>query len=360
MTAILSPAPYQLPSDLTNQPLGVSWQTIGQAGNTKPSSDQNLAALNDICALASNQVDVELNQPARARVSTELIQGPSTRMGVLASGVVRLKTSFNPILKVVGMAVAPSAQTTPKTWTVVPIPGGAYPEEAYRDSNARQSFGGGPGVLVMPAYLGWSYGRYGAEAMCSITHGWPHTQLLAGTSLGNETLNVDDVTSMAGEAVTLLDGAETETNYVTSVAPNTPNAYNAAYTYQAGALVLWTDDNVYGCLISNGPGAPNGIQNPSSGATSPYWAMNPEPTGPGVLTLATPLQFVHEAPMLVTGLPRSIQWATALYAKATALQRGLATVTVPGGGGGGMSVEQAIEASIKEAVANLSAYRRIT
>ena len=123
-TAILSPAPYQLPNDLMQQPLGVSWQTIGQAGNTKPDSDQNTAALNDVCTLASNQVDVELNQPARSRVSTELIQGPSTRMGVLASGVVRLKTSYNPILRVCGLSIGAAAQNTPKSWTVVPIPGG--------------------------------------------------------------------------------------------------------------------------------------------------------------------------------------------------------------------------------------------
>jgi hypothetical protein len=249
----------------------------------------------------------------------------------------------------------------PKSWTVVPCPAGAYPEEAYRDTNARQSFGGGPGVLVQPGYLGWQFGRYGSEAMCSITHGWPHTQLMAGASVGNETLNVDDVTSMAGEGVTILDGAETETNFVNTVAPNTPNAYDPAITYQAGALVLWTDGNVYGCLISSGPGAPSGVQAPVTGGLSAYWDNTPEPTGPGVLTLARPLQFAHTAPVLVTGLPRSIQWAAALYAKSTALQRGVATLTVPGGGGGsGMSVEQAVEASIKEAVAHLTAYRRIT
>ena len=60
-------------------------------------------------------------------------------------------------------------------------------------------------------------------------------------------------------------------------------------------------------------------------------------TGPGTLTLASPLAYSHNASLMVSSLPSDVVWATALFAGAEALTRGAqATVvqTTPGHGGG--------------------------
>jgi hypothetical protein len=94
----------------------------------------------------------------------------------------------------------------------------------------------------------------------------------------------------------------------------------------------------YACLVTNGPGTVNGAITP--GTSTAYWAANPEPAGPGTLELLSPIRNPHTAPVLVTTVPPQVRWAVALYAKAEALERGVATMSIPAGStqsGGGLS-----------------------
>jgi hypothetical protein len=353
----MSPPPYVSAVDLTQTlPLGVSWTTMGKVAGTNPNEQQNAAALDQVCRLASAQTRGEAQQDLACRLITESQRGPSSWIGTLPSGQGRMLARFFPIWKVVGAAVSDAA-AFPKNWTIIP-PGYAYPEMTTMDGLLPSGLGGwSNAILLSPNYFGWAFGRYGMEVQVSYLHGWPHAQLTADVEAGADTIDVDVLDGyIPGARLEVMDGAAIEQVEIQSVTPATPAAYSATLTYPTGALVTLSA-TTYQCLIANGPGAPNGVQGPTS--TSAYWTTTIEPTGPGTVTLGGTLEFDHNAGTLVTALPYSVRWATGLFAKAMALQRGLATVSLPGNAGKGVSTEEAIDSAIKEAVAALGPYRRI-
>jgi hypothetical protein len=354
----ISPAPYVSAVDITQTfPLGVSWATIGKVGSTNPSEQQNAAALDQICRHATAQTRGEVQQDIHTTIATERQVGPSAWLGVIANGQGRMMCRQFPVWRIVSAAVGP-ASGFPKNWRVIP-PGGVYPEFSGAMEGVLPAGIGGwsNAVLIDPSYFGWGFGRYGTEVQLTTLHGWPHTQLTADVAADVTELPVDQVAGFVTNASPqIMDGAATEQVTISSSASNAPSAYSATVTYAPGQMVV-EGETTYQCLIPSGPGAPNGVQIPAG--TSAYWSPTIEPNGRGMITLSEPTTSSHEAGTILTALPHDIRWATALYAKALALQRGLATVSIPGQSGKAVSTEGAIDDAMKEAVALLTPYRRI-
>lgn len=354
----MSSAPYLTSSQLTLWPLGVSWATVGMLSQTTP-SQYNQAALSSICRLASNQVDSECGQTLRSMFITEPIRGPSHRLGFLpGNSTARLLTSWHPIRKIVGAAVAPTSQV-PKTFTMVPsnaIWQESPPQGFYGTTTNEPYHGGNNSILCSSSYVSWTYGHYGTEVWVSYLNGWPHASLSVDAPAGSTTVTVDDVTGMVGSAPTFFDGADTEPTLVVGSSMDAAPAWSDQTTYAPGQTVTY-NSAVYQVMIPSGPATNFGPQTP--GSASAYWGVTPEPTGPGTLNLSAPTAYAHAAGTLLSAVPDDVIWACALYAKADALQRGLATVSLPGREGKAVSTEQAISDAIREAVAHLTVFRRI-
>lgn len=333
-------APYQLPQDLKNQPLGISWTTLGGGASLKGTPAEQEAAITSIAWAATSLADGEAGQTLRGTLNTETNYAPGHRVGVWPNGLARFVASRNPVLRVVAGQVAPANQLPQTTWTMIPT-GGAYPEQIptgiYNSTSPGGSTGGGQGILISGCYVNWGLGRMGTRVQLSYLAGWPHTQLTADVSTGDDSLAVDDVTAWAGAVGWISDGGQTEVVAVGLTTAVSGPAYNPAVNYPVGTVVSESGIN-YACLIINGPGTVNGAITP--GTNTGYWAANPEPSGPGTLELLSPVRFEHTAPVLVTTLPASARWAVALLAKAQALERGVATMSIDSAesnGGGGLN-----------------------
>ena len=159
---------------------------------------------------------------------------------------------------------------------------------------------GGQAIIVAPGYINWCLGRTGFVIQVQYYHGWPHASLTAAATAGAMTISVDDC---SGWGIT------------------TPVGTGAA-----------------------GPVYDSGLQEAiNCTATSVM-------TGPGTLTLASPLQYSHDAGVMVSSFPQDIIWAAALFASAAALTRGATSTTVqdaPGRGAGSNPAALAGEAELE-------------
>jgi hypothetical protein len=72
-----------------------------------------------------------------------------------------------------------------------------------------------------------------------------------------------------------------------------------------------------------------------------------ETSGPGTLTLASPLNYAHEGGIMVSALPSTVIWATALLAGAAALTRGATATTVQTTGGKQQVTESGLRAQAR-------------
>ena len=206
------------------------------------------------------------------------------------SGLGRAILSYWPILQITQVQVSPNS--FPRQWTTVPA--GYYdierPVIPIFGSVAPSAVPvGGQAILIAAGYVSWCNGRNGIAVRVSYVNGWPHTSLTAAVTAGASTLPVDDCT---GWAITGEFG-------------------------QVGAAGLVYDS-----------GNQETVQVTAASATS----------GPGTLTLSSPLAYDHQAQVMVTTLPQSVIDATILLSAAQALQRGATSTTVhaiPGGPGGG-------------------------
>ena len=186
----------------------------------------------------------------------------------------------------------------------------------------------------------------GTRVQVSYLSGWPHTALMSDATAGDLSLAVDDVTAWSGAAGIILDGANTETISAGVTTQSPAPAYNPAANYfNPGTYVSYSGAN-YACLVQNGPGTVNGAVAPGNAA---YWLANPEPAGPGTVELQEPLAFDHTTPVLLTATPASLRWAVALLAKAEALERGVATMSIDSAENSGGGLSGAIESARREA-----------
>ena len=354
-------APYQLPDDLLNQPLGVSWGTLGAPTTLAPTPQENQGGVMGIAWQATGQADTDAGQTLRATLATETLFGPAHRIGILESGNARFLTSQNPVLRVVSAQVSPSRQWGNVTWTPIPL-GYASPEEEpysiYNSTAPGGPHGGGAAIIIDGAYVNWCLGRHGLRVRVNYLAGWPHAALLENCTAAAPTIEVDDVTAWAGAAGWISDGGKTEPVFCATCTAALAPAYSEAQNYYPGQSASLSGANFF-CLVGNGPGTANGVSEPTPGASTAFWQANPEPQGPGTLTLVTPTLFAHSSPVLVTTMPPNLRWAVALFAKAQALQRGMATLGIKSGtGGAGGGLEEAIAAAQKEAAIEILNYRR--
>ena len=216
-----------------------------------------------------------------------------------------------PILSIVSVQVAPNG-VFPRQWTT--LPAGSYdiehPTLGLFDTVAPSAAGdGGQSIVISPGYVNRSGGRNGVLLRITYVNGWPHTSLTSAVTSGALTLPVDDCTGWAitgefgvtGAAGIVYDSGQQETAQVTAAS-----------------------------------------------ATS----------GPGTLTLASPLTSGHAAGVMLTTLPQSAIWATVLFASAQALTRGSTSTTVHQIPGTGSSGEKGAEELIAQGELLLHGLRR--
>lgn len=305
--------PYVTPDQLFNGqwPTGVSFASI-PPGRTVTAA-QKYAAVTSIAAEATAECDAYCNMPLRCTLTTETFHGPgdgAARVTVQSgSGMGRVELQRLPVLAITSVQVAPN-RVFPRQWTTVPSgyyeP--EYPALGLYNSIAPSAGGqGGQAILIAPPYVNWRLGRNGYVIQPSYYHGWPHASLTAAASEGDSTITVDDCT---GWGITTLAG-----------------------TGAAGVIYDSGSQEAVNCTASS------------------------VTTGPGTLTLASPLQNAHSAGVMVSSFPADIIWASALFAAAAALTRGATATTIqeaPGRGSGMSTATLAGEAELK-----LRPYRRV-
>ena len=233
-----------------------------------------------------------MNQVLRATIDWEQVAGPDYRVTVQnGTGNGRIILSRWPILSILSVQVAPNA-VFPRQWTS--LPAGNWdtevpPLSVYNTIAPSAAIDGGQAIVIPPGWVNWGLGRHGWLVRVSYINGWPHTSLTSAVAAGTQTLPVDDTT---GWAITSEWG-------------------------QTGAAGIVYDS-----------GFQETVQCTAASVTS----------GPGNLTIASPLNFAHNAGVMVTSLPQQVIGAVILFSAAEALTRGATSTTVhsiPGGGGSG-------------------------
>lgn len=308
--------PYVTPELLTNAPTGVSWSIIPMP---KASTAAQVAEQTSICWRATSIVDTYCNQVLRATVDNEYLTGPGApRVGIqrgTSNGLLVMRRW--PVTDVLAIQTS-SNRAFPRVWSTVPA--GLYEVEhpllnEFTDTASQTSPDGGSSIVVAPGYIDDCHGRNGFRILVSYTNGWPHTSLTEDADKGATILHVDDVTGWTGASGFAYDGADTETIAVTAVSATTPLA------------------------LPNGAGTAQ--------------------TGPGTVTLASPLTYAHTSGTIVSALPANVLWATVLAAATQALESGITSVSIQNINGsqttGGHGVSD-LEDQYKEL---LDPYRRV-
>jgi hypothetical protein len=292
-----------------NWPTGVSWATI-PPGRTVTDA-QRFAAVTSLCAEGSAEADAYCNMPLRCTLTTEFFHGPGdgdARVNVQSgSGLGRVTLQRLPVLAINSVQVSPNI--FPRQWTTVPAGyySPEYPALGLYDSIAPSAGGqGGQAILVAQGYISWANGRTGTAIQVSYTHGWPHASLTAAATAGAGSISVDDC---SGWGVT-----------------------TAAGTGAAGVIY--------------DSGSQEGVKCTASSVTS----------GPGTLTLASPLAYSHAAGVMVSSFPQDIIWGAALFASAAALTRGATSTTIQDAPGRGSGTNPGLLSG--EACMKLHPYRR--
>lgn len=284
--------PYINPQILLSAPTGISWNTV--PGRTA-TADQQYAEQVNICARSTAMVDEYCNQPLRATIDTDYFTAPGDfRVQNQPTGVTRMICTRGPVVAVIGGAVS-AAAAFPRSWQDVPA--NQWDVEVpvagvYGTTAPSASASGGQAVLLAPGWVTWATGRQTTRVRVNYLNGWPHASLTTAADAADSTLGVDDITGWLGACGVVYGQAMQESMLVTAVTPAT------------------------------------------SGAIS----------GPGTLTLASPLSFPHQAGDIVSTLPGSVMQAAIFFSVMQALTRG-ATATavqslsggVTGGGGGALS-----------------------
>jgi hypothetical protein len=281
--------PYVTPELLTQAPTGISWSTIPPGRDV--TYEMRLAEQSNICQRATAQIDSYVNQVLRATIDTEQYAGPQFRMTIQnGTGNTRMILQRWPILEILNVQVAANAVFPRQFTTLQPnMYDIEWPVLGLYGSVAPSSAGeGGQSIVIAPGTASWCLGRQGTLIRVTYINGWPHTGLTTQVLAGASTIAVDDCTGWA-------------------ITSNTTSVTGAAGTiFDSGSQEI--------------------IKVTGSSATS----------GPGTLTLATPLVFNHDAGTMVTTLPQSVIWAAILMCSSIALTRGATATTVqtiPGGGG---------------------------
>jgi hypothetical protein len=284
--------PYVTPEALKQAPTGVSFGSIPAGGiRTGVTEQARTAELANICMRATTLVDGVCKQPLRATIDTLPLTGPGApRVYVPRSRgnqpCTLIMTRW-PVLEVVSVQYA--RNEIPYVWNTVPsglaVP--AHPPSGLYGSSAPASAGeGGQSIKLAAGYIDWRYGPEGWAILPEYANGWPHCGLTAQatpvTGDTPQTIEVDDCTGWV-------------------ITPSFPGMASGATgtVYDAGGQEV--------------------IQVTAASATS----------GPGTLTLASPLMNTHAAGVMVSTFPQSVEWAAMLFAISVSLERGATAMKLP-------------------------------
>jgi hypothetical protein len=279
--------------------------------------EQQYAQQYELCVQATATVDGLCNQILRATVDQEELLGPDERMTVDPNtGVAYVQTFRWPVRQVLGGQVSP-ATSFPPNWQTVSAANMRVFEDLTSLYTATLIGGSGAGstrLEVAPGYVTWYAGRNGTRFQYYYINGWSHCGLTASCASGASTLQVDDVTNTAGTTLYISDGANSEYVSVASAAATAPVALPIGGSVQAG---------------------------------------------PGTLTLTGSTTYTHQANIILTELPQSIVWATAVLCAAEALTRGATATVVPSQPGANAAQSKGIGDYKLEAAQILAPYRRV-
>ena len=286
-----------------------------------------MAEIWSMCGRATARADGFCNQVLRATADVELVYGPDYRMTVgPASGGAyptpywgnstaqnaRVILSRWPVLQVTGVLTCPN-NLWPRSWSTVPT--GYYepavpPVGVYGSVAPGGSAEGGQSVLIGGGYVNWVYGRNGWAIQVQYLNGYPHCSLSAAVAAGASAISVNDTTGWA------------------------ISNYYGTYTGATGKIV--------------DSGQQEAIHVTAASTTS----------GPGTLTLASALNYPHQAGTLVTTMPASVEQACIYFCVAEALTRGATSTTIHAVGGGAQSSSGGAKELIEEGELLIHAFRR--
>lgn len=272
---------YLTPAVLKATNVGVQWDTFP---TDKASEGDKLAALQDICATVTSEMDTVANQTLRAIVDTEDEFGPDYTITVdNSSGWARFRfPSLTPILSIVSGRCSPAATNGTPTWTDIPTTAMATEHALVtpQGTTVPTTATGPVAVLIAPGYINWYSGRKGYRVQITAICGYPVAGIDQAASAGATSVHVDDVTGWLGVRGTIFDPPGREQITVSAVTPDV-----------AGAI-----------------------------------------SGPGTLTLATALKYDHspqignpdlpDQPILLSAMPQALRQAGLYFAVHYGLIRG--------------------------------------
>ena len=230
---------------------------------------------------ATAMIDAYCNQVLRATIDIETLHGPAFRLTVGGNGAgnARAVLSRWPVTQVLAGQCAPNS--LPYQWTTIPpqfMAPHVPPVGIYGTSVPSSAADGGQAIDIGGGYINWSAGRVGYVLQVTYLNGWPHAGITTAATAGATSLQVDDCTGWA---------------------PVTPGGQGATGTiFDSGAQET---------IICTAASAQS---------------------GPGTLTLGSPLVYGHGVGVAVSALPAQIQWAAINFAAAQALTRGATATTV--------------------------------
>lgn len=313
MTTPIGPlSPYVTPAILQAAPTGISWNTIPAGSQVSP--EARASEILSICNRATSMAEGFTNQVLRASVNTEFVESPNYYATVQpATGNIRVILSRWPIMQILAISVSPNGW--PRSFQALPANYWAAEQPVlgvFGSTAAGGSAQGGQAIVFSSqAGGGWDLGRSGYIIQIQYVSGWPHTTLTAAANAGDTVLQVDDCTG-------------------------------------------WAVTNDIGLT-----GARGTIYDPGGNGESLTAAVSSVTSGPGQLTLQSPVLYPHPVNTMFSTMPASIQWACVLYSSAIALTRGATATsihTIPGGSAGDAKGPSSM---MEEAELLLHDYRRV-
>jgi len=300
---------------------------VGGASDGTATPAENMAEWWRMCARATSRADGVINQILRATVDTEVVYGPDyyTTVGPASGGAsltpywgnsgatnAKIILSRWPVLQITQVQTCPN-NLWPRQWTT--IPSGYYAPAApvlgvYGSAAPSGSAEGSQTILVGGGYINWAYGRNGWAIEVTYLNGFPHCSLTSAVTAGATTLPVNDTT---GWAIT---------------------NYQGTYTGATGVV--------------EDAGWQESIHVTSASTTS----------GPGILTLSSPISYDHAAGTLATTMPASIQQACIYFCTAEALTRGATSTTIHSVGGAAASSGGGARELLEEGELLIHAFKR--
>ena len=279
-----------------------------------------------MAARATSRCDGYLAQTLRATVDTELVHGPDywVTVGPASGGSyptpywgntgaqnARIILSRWPVLQVTQVQTCPNG-TWPRQWTTLPA-GYAEPEvpplSVLNSVAPGGSAEGGQAIIVGGGYINKQLGRNGWAILVTYLNGWPHCSLASAASAGDTSIVVNDTTG-------------------------------------------WAITDYYGVTGATGRVVDSGQQE------AVHVTAASTAAGPGTLTLSSALHYPHQAGVLVTTMPASIEQACIYFATAEALTRGATSTTIHAVGGAAQSSSGGARELIEEGELLCHAYKR--